>query len=177
MNLTKNKIIYTYTIILAIFIVISMASLIVLYFVNLKKDTIQSGIYINDVNVSGLTKEEAVNQVENYLKEVMSDHIILNYKENEYYVGVEQIEASFNINSAVEYAYQIGRSKNIFKDIKDIIEIYFFNITIDPILNYNEKELEKYIDNIQSNLPDQLEQSSYYIEHNYLYITSGKIVA
>lgn len=177
MNLTKNKIIYTYTIILAIFIVISMASLIVFYFVNLKKNTIQSGVYIKDVNVSGLTKEQAVNQVENYLKEVMSDHIILNYKENEYYVGVEQIEASFNINSAVEYAYQIGKSKNIFKDIKDIIEIYFFNITIDPILNYNEEELEKYIDNIQANLPDQLEQSSYYVENNNLYITSGKIGA
>lgn len=177
MNLTKNKIIYIYTIILAIFIVISMASLIVFYFVNFKKDTIQSGVYIKGVNVSGLTKQDAINQVENYLKEVMSDHIILDYKENEYYVGVEQIEADFNVESAVEYAYQIGRSKNIFKDIKDIFEIYFFNITIDPILNYNEKELEKYIENIQANLPDQLEQSSYYIENNNLYITSGKIGA
>ena len=177
MNLTKNKIIYTYTIILAIFIGISMASLIVFYFVNFRKDTIQSGVYIKEVNVSGLTKEEAKKQVENYLKEVMSDHIILDYNENEYYVGVEQIEADFNVESAVEYAYQIGRSKNIFKDIKDIIGIYFFNITIDPILNYNEKELENYIENIQANLPDQLEQSSYYIENNNLYITSGKVGA
>ena len=177
MNLTKNKIIYTYTIILAIFIGISMASLIVFYFVNFKKDTIQPGVYIKGVNVSGLTKQEAIYKVENYLKEVMSDHIILDYKENEYYVGVEQIEATFNVESAVEYAYKIGRSKNVFKDIKDIIKIYFFNITIDPILNYNEKELEKYIDNIQANLPDQLEQSSYYIENNNLYITSGKIGA
>lgn len=174
MNLTKNKIIYIYTIILAIFIGISIASLIVFYFVNFKKDTIQSGIYIKQVNVSGLTKEQAKEQVENYLKEVMSDHIILEYKENEYYVGVEQIEAYFDVESAVEYAYKIGRSKNILKDVKDIIGIYFFNITIDPILNYNETELEKYINNIEANLPDQLEQSSYYIEDNNLYITSGK---
>ena len=174
MEKNKTRIIYIYATILAIFIGISIASLVVFYFFHYKKDTIQSGIYIKQVNVSGMNKQQAIEQVENYLKEVMSDHIILKYKDNEYYVGVEQIEADFDVESAVEYAYKIGRSKNIFKDIKDILKTHFFNISLDPILNYNEVELDNYMSNIEANLPDQLEQSSYYIENNNLYITSGK---
>ncbi|MGN1298639.1 MAG: VanW family protein [Candidatus Scatovivens sp.] len=174
MNLRKNKLIYIYIIILAIFIGISIASLIVFYYIHLKNNTIQSGIYIKGVNVSGLTKDEAKANVDNYLNEVMNDHIILEYKNNEYFVGIEQINANFNVDSAVEYAYNIGRSKNIFKDVKQIFSVLFTKINIDPVLEYNQVELEKYIENIQANLPDQLEQSSYYTEDNKLIITSGK---
>ena len=169
-----DKLIYIYIIILAIFIGISIASLIVFYSFHLKDDTIQSGIYIKDVNVSGLTKDQAIQTVEEYLKQTMNDHIILDYNGNEYFVGVEQINAKFNVKLAVEYAYNIGRSKNIFKDIGQIISVLFTKINIDPILEYNDVELNKYIEYIEANLPDQLQQSSYYIEGNKLIITSGK---
>lgn len=174
MNFKSKKIIYIYIIILAIFIGISIASLIVFYCTHLKKSTIQSGIYIKGVNVSRLTKDEAKKKVEEYLSQVMNDHIILDYKDNEYLVAVEQIDAKFNVDYAVEYAYNIGRSKNIFRDIKDILAVLFTKVNIDPLLEYNEVELNKYIENIQANLPDQLEQSSYYIDEDNLIITSGK---
>lgn len=174
MNYKNKKLIYIYIIILAIFIGISIASLIVFYYVHLKSDTIQSGVFIKGVNVSGLTKEEATNSVKEYLNNVMTEQIILNYNNNEYLVAVEQINAKFNVEYAVQYAYDIGRSKNIFKDIKDIVLVLFTKINIDPILEYNENELDKYIEHIQVNLPDQLEQSSYYIDNDDLIITSGK---
>lgn len=174
MNYKTKKLIYIYIIILAIFIGISIASLIVFYYAHLNKDTIQAGVFIKGVNVSGLTKEEATNNVKEYLKTAMADQITLNYNDNEFLVAVEQINAKFNVEYAVEYAYNIGRSKNIFKDIKDIVLVLFTKINIDPILEYNETELDKYIEHIQANLPDQLEQSSYYIDDDNLIITSGK---
>lgn len=174
MNYKSKRLIYIYIIILAIFIGISIASLIVFYYMHLKNDTIQSGVFIKGVDVSGLTKEEANNSVRQYLNNTMSDQIILEYNGNEFLVAVEQINAKFNVELAVQYAYNIGRSKNIFVDIKDILLVLFTKINIDPILEYNENELDKYIDYIQANLPDQLEQSSYYIDSDDLIITSGK---
>lgn len=174
MNYRNKKLIYIYIIILAIFIGISIASLIVFYYVHLKNNTIQNGVFIKGVNVSGLTKEEARKNVEEYLSQVMTDQITLNYNNNEFLVAVEQINAKFNVELATEYAYNIGRSKNIFKDIKDIILVLLTKINIDPILEYNEFELNKYIEHIQANLPDQLEQSSYYLDDDKLIITSGK---
>ena len=56
MNLKTKKIIYIYIIILAIFIGISIASLIVFYYRHLNDNTIQTGVYIKGVNVSKLTK-------------------------------------------------------------------------------------------------------------------------
>lgn len=174
MNIRRKKLINIYIIILAIFIGITIASLIVFYHIHIKKDTIQAGIFIKGINVSGLTKNEAKENVEEYLKKVMNDQITLKYNDNEYTVAVEQINAKFNVDLAVEYAYKIGRSKNIFKDVKDILNVMFAKVNIDPILEYNETELNKYIDYIQANLPDQLEQWGYYIEDGDLFITSGK---
>ena len=40
-------------------------------------NTIQSGVYIKGINISGLTKDEATMLVENELKNQMNDHIEL----------------------------------------------------------------------------------------------------
>ena len=42
------------------------------------------------------------------------------------------------------------------------------------VLTYNDEALTRYLENIESNLPNQLEQSSYYIEDGELIITNGK---
>ena len=48
------------------------------------------------------------------------------------------------------------------------------HIDIEPILKYNEQALRDYIVDIEGKLPDQLEQSSYYLEDDdELIITNG----
>ena len=68
----------------------------------------------------------------------------------------------------------LGRSGNLLNDLKDYIMIVLARIDIDPILKFNEEELRSYIENIESMLPDQLEQSSYYVDNDKLIITNGK---
>ena len=41
-----------------------------------------------------------------------------------------------------------------------------FKIDIDPILTYNQEELRDYLETTQARLPDQLEQSSYYVDED-----------
>ncbi len=60
------------------------------------------------------------------------------------------------------------------QDIKDYVAVLMSQINIDPILIYNQKALRDYIETMQAQLPDQLEQSSYYIEDDKLVITNGK---
>ena len=146
-----------------------------LYFYSKIKNNnvIQSGVYIKGINVSNLTKEEAKELVSSELDQIMNDHIVLVYKGIEYYVEIEQIEAKFDIDSSVEYAYNLSRSGNFFEDVPRYISILLTNIDIDLSLMYNDEALTRYISQIEAELPDQLSQPAYYVDEGKLYITNG----
>lgn len=136
-------------------------------------DKIQSGIFIKGINVSGLTKEEAVAVIQQELSNQMNDHIELSYNRNIYYVEIEQIGAKFNIEDSVDYAFNIAKTGTFFENITEYFNVLLTNINIEPKLIYNKEALSEYLQNIESNLPDQLIQPSYYIEDDKLIITNG----
>lgn len=173
----RDNILLIYLILLSIFIGFVIACFLTFYFHVQNSELIQSGVYIKGINISGLTKEEAITLVDSELKKEMNDQVILKYKDNEYFVEVEQIEAKFNIEASVNYAYDIARTGNIINDTKEYINVLMTGFNIEPILEYNDVALTNYIYNIEANLPDQLEQSSYYVEDDKLIITNGKIGA
>ena len=170
----KKKFILIYIILIAVFVGILLASAIGFYTFHKNSDKIQSGVYIKGINISGLTKEEAIKLVEENLDLELNDHIILKYKNYEYYVEIEQFEAKFDVKASVDMAYKIGRSGNIIKDIKDYASVLMSKINVDPVLTYNKEALIFYLETIQAQLPDQLEQSSYYLDDDKVIITNGK---
>ncbi len=177
-KLTRDNTIVIYIIMVAIFLGIIIAAFLSFYFSHKNSDTIQPDVYIKGTNVSGLSKEDAKKLVSEALQGKMNDNVVLNYKNYDFYVEIEQIEAEFDIDASVDFAYQIGRSSNFLQNVKDYISVLFVGIDIDPVLKYNEKDLSDYIDTIQSQLPDQLVQSSYYLEDDdELVITNGKVGA
>lgn len=170
----KKNFILIYLALIAIVIGIFIASAISFYIFHKNDDKIQSGVYIKGINVSGLTKEDATKLVKENLDLELNDHLILKYKNYEYYVEVEQFEAEFDIEASVNLAYNIGRTGNIFQDIKDYVAVLMSKIDVEPVLNYNEEELVSYLEVLEAQLPDQLEQSSYYVDDDKVIITNGK---
>lgn len=174
----KENTILIYVVLVAIFLGIIFASFFVFYNNHVNSSTIQSGVFIKGTNVSGLTKEQAIETISKALEGQMNEHIILKYKNYEYYVAIEQIEAEFDIEASVEFAYNIARNGSLIQNVKDYIAVLMTHIDIDPILKYNNQALQKYIEDIEAKLPDQLEQSSFYLEDDdELVITNGKIGA
>lgn len=161
-------------IVFAILFVIIFAMLTAIAFYNSNSDKIISGIYIKNVNVSGLTKQEAIAKVNNELEKYMEDSLVLVHNEYRTEISLEQLEANFDVESAVNAAYSVGKTKNIFKDGVKILDTMFSNINIDPVLNINENVLRERISGITAELPDTIIQSSYYIDGNNLVITKGK---
>lgn len=170
----KKHFILIYVVLIAVVIGILLASVITFYVCHKNSNKIQAGVSIKGINVSGLTKEEAQKLVSEKLKGELNDHLILKYKNYEYYVEIEQFEAEFDVESSIEMAYQIGRSGKIISDIREYAAVLMSKINIDPVLKYNAEGLKDYIETIQTQLPDQLEQSSYYVDDDKLIITNGK---
>ena len=173
MKKIKDNVLIIYVILIAIFIGILIAGVIAFYVSFQNSETITSGVFIKGVNVSGMTKEEAKNAVNSYLEENMADNLSLKYSNYEYNVATEQIEAKFDVDSAVNYAFNIGRTNNFFGNAKNYLSVLMNKIDIDPILQYNEEALNNYIDFLEISLPDQVKQASYYVEDGELVITTG----
>ena len=159
-----DNIAFVFTILLAIVLGICIAAVSFFYANIQNSNTIQSGIFIKGINVSGLTKEEAVALINNELASQMNDHLELSYKNNTYYVEIEQIGAKFNIEDSVEYAFNIAKTGTFKENIIQYFSVLFTNINIEPKLVYDDDALSEYLYTIEANLPDQLIQPSYYIE-------------
>ena len=112
----KSVTIKVFSILMIIFLVATIIALVTFYFIINNKQTISNGVFIKDIDVSGLTKKEAIEKVQSHLDEIMNETVTLDYNNKQYYVEVEQIEATFDIESAVDTAFSIGRNdtKGIF---------------------------------------------------------------
>ena len=123
----KDNILIIYVILVAIFMGIFIASILVFYYRQQNTNVIQSGIYIKDINVSGLTKEQAIELVNSDLKKQMNDHLELTYKNHNYYVEVEQIEAKFDVEASVNFAFDVAKTGNMMEDISTYISVLMNN--------------------------------------------------
>lgn len=168
-----NNIVLIFTILVAIVFGLFIASTVFFYSNMQNSETIQSGVFIKGVNVSGLTKEEAIKLVEENLKSQMNTHLELVYKNSNYYVEVEQIGAKFDISSSVDFALNIAKTGHFFQDTQEYINVLMANINIEPVLTYNDDALTYYLETLETFLPDQLEQSAYYVDDGQLIITNG----
>ena len=173
MSKIKENVLLIYIVLIAVALGILIAAAIAFYVTFETSETITSGVYIKDVDVSGMTKEEAKTAVSSYLEEQMADHLVFKYSNYEYNVEIEQIEAEFDIDSAVNYAFNIGRTRGFWGNVQEYASVLLNKINIEPVLVYNEEALDDYIDFLEVSLPDQVEQAAYYIEDGNLVITTG----
>lgn len=160
-----------------VLIIVLLIGIVVTFTIKQKKDiTMKNGVSIAGIDVSELTKEEAKEAIERFYQTNPNDYVYLRYKNYDYCVSIEQIGARFDIDTAVEKAYQFGREGNWFQNNLKVLELKKNkNANVEIELTYSDSQLEKALNDISTKLPDQVEQSSYYIEGKTLVITSGTV--
>lgn len=170
---SKNIIsIFTLLLITLILIVLLTFSIFTIY--NVLNTNIVSGVSIKGINVSGLSPSDAKYQLDNYLKDKLPEEIKVIYKDFETTISLSQMDISFDTKTAANSAFQIGREGNLWENNLSILSTKFGNINIEPNITLDKKLLTKNLEDISTQLPDTVMQSSYYIEGNELIITSGK---
>ena len=141
---------------------------------NVLNTNIISGVSIKNFDVSNMSKSDAKYVLDQYLSNVLPEELKLKHGDFEATISLSQIEASFDTKTASNSAYNVGRQGNIFQNNFYVISTLFGKVNIEPNLNINKTQLAKNLEEISSQLPDAVIQSSYYIEDNNLIITSGK---
>ena len=176
-NNYENKSKSDVLIIFGIFTIIFILLLLIIYctftLINTRNENITTGVYIKGVNVSGLSKEQAKQKVSDYINSSIPEEIKLKHNDFETSISTSQLSIFFNVDEAVDIAYQIGKNGNIFQNNLTILQALLLKINIDPGFIIDEEQLKHNLQDISAKLPDKIIESSCYIDGNNLIITKG----
>lgn len=158
------------------FIIIAMFCSTIFALVNINNEKIVNGVTIANIDVSGLTKEEANNKLEEIYQTKKEKEIEIKYQDYETTLNPTIMEVNYETEKAVEEAYLIGKGKNIFINNYEILSTQIKSKNIPVNMTINEEIAKQSIEDIGVNLPGVLIESSYAIEEdeNELIITKGK---
>lgn len=159
---------------LSIFLILILLLSTVFSLININNTKILNGISIYGIDISNLTVDEAKSKVSALMNRYIEQEISATHLDFETKILPEQFNVKFDVASAVNEAYSLGRSSNIFENNYTILSILLKNVNISPSISYDENLLDSIIDGIEEQLPDKVVNSDYYLDGNSLIITSGK---
>jgi len=105
---------------------------------------IHKNIYVRDIDLSNLTKEEAIKKINKVLED--KDYFSLNFNGENYVFSKNDIETDYDVKEVVEKACSIGRDKGIIANIKTKSSLSMGKkVILDYSITYDEKKLDKYL--------------------------------
>lgn len=162
--------------ILIILIIFSLIFSVIFAFINAKSSKIVKGTIIEQIDVSNLTQEEAKEKLDKVYQSKSDKQIYLKYGEYETSITYEALEVEYQISNAIQDAFDIGRTGNLFKDNYDILGTMIKGKNVKLEASIDNDMISQIAQNINNSIEGAIVQPSYYLdrENNKLIITSGK---
>lgn len=142
--------------------------------ININNNNIVSGVKIEGIDVSGLTREEAKLKINIIYEEKKQKDIKLKYEEYETTINPDLLETKYDVESAIEEAISIGKNNNIIVNNYNILWALIGKKDINVNMTINEETAKKTIEDIGKNITGAVVEPDYYIENDKLIITKGK---
>lgn len=159
--------------ILLLLIIVGTLS-VVFGFITSKSDKIIHGVYVDNVEISDMTKSEALKKLNASYSKNMSDDIILNHGEYTKAISPANLDISINFEDSVDTAFNIGRSEdNIFTNNLKVITTFFNKEKISVITSFNDEKFNELVETLNDEIPDKYVKASYRIEDENLIIENG----
>ncbi|MGB7604605.1 MAG: VanW family protein [Lutisporaceae bacterium] len=141
-KLSKGGLIFTVVFLIFAIIVASTVAL-------LSDNIIQPNMSISGIDVSGLTRYEAENRLKNIYEEKISEaFILLKFENKEWKIGYKDLAYSYNIEEAVDKAYSVGHTGDVFKRLVETVNARLKPHSFEVESKYNTEPIYKLIDQI-----------------------------
>lgn len=171
----KKKRNFLIAVLIGILIIILIIFSTIFAFLNINNDKIIKGISIEGVDVSGLSADEAKNKLVEIYNQKKNSEIKVKHGEFETTISPILLEVDYKIDDAVNYANSIGKDSNIFINNYNILLSSIMKKNINVEMTLNEDVAKQNIEDMNSNLPDVVVDSSYSVDGDELTISKGKV--
>jgi vancomycin resistance protein YoaR len=123
--------------------------------------------YVGNVNIGGLTKDEAVLLLEQKIK--IPSEIILAVNKQNIKIDLNEIDLNYNFGETAKKAYLKRYNENPLKNLESIYQKTY----IDPIFSYNRDNLDKLIINLEEKIEQKGKPPEAKIENGQIKIING----
>ena len=141
---------------------------------NLKNTKIIRGVQIGEINVSDMSKEDAKALLDERNAKNQEKQLVLKYGDLENKVTYSSLAVNYQIDEAINNAYNIGRDGNIFENNLDILKTWKDGENIELKATVDTEKLNQVVQNINNTIQGAVVQPSYEVKDDKLIIKSGK---
>lgn len=161
-------------IVVTIFLIILLFNLFIL--INTNKAKILNNTYAGKISLSGLSKEEAIEKLDEYFNNNLNNEVILKYKDFEFTIISTDIGFQINSEAIANRAYNLGREENIIDQNRQVLSSFISKQEISLDYIYDRSKYDEFLDAIHKVLPEELnvKESSYKIDKSNLIIYAGE---
>lgn len=112
---------------------------------------INTNVYVNDIDLSKLTKSQAKKKINDYLDSyryftLINDQRTINVDKNKF-------DVNYKVDDLVDKAFNVGRDKDIISNIKTNLSLRKGNKKVINIkCEYNKEKIDKYIDDLNKDI-------------------------
>ena len=172
---SKTKKFIIFFVIPLIVLIILLAILSTIFaLINMNNTNIIDGVFIQGIDVSNLSVEDAKSKLSSIVNEYISKEITLKYGDFSKTLVPSQFNVNFDVDSAVQTAYSIGRSGNVFENNFAILNALLNSNNIGQNMEYDSELLDALLLELNNELPGRMENSGYFVDGTSLIIDSGK---
>lgn len=133
---------------------------------------VANNIFIEDVNISLMTKDEAISLInERYKPKALS----LTYNGESYELLPEDIDLVYNIEEVVNNAYNYTKTDSYFNNVKRLFQLEKTAQEYTLENSFNESKLSEVIDNIAKNVNIPVKNAKLYISGSSFNVTPSSI--
>ena len=135
-------------VILVIIFMIAQSNVVLAFDLDKK---INKNVYVNNIELSGLTKEEAREKLLYNVKE--NRYFVLSYENKEILIDKNILDVEYEIDNLVKKAYEVGRDEDIISNIKTKVSLMRGNKVVIPLsYKYNMEMVDKLIEDCNKNI-------------------------
>lgn len=150
----------------AVLSLVLLASFGLFVYEKVYEDKIYPGVYLNNINFGGKTKEE-VKEFFTYKNSLIGDtNFVLTSDYGIASISAKEIDYGFDANLSSEQAYSIGRSKNMLSNINLILQAYIQGVHLPTGYTFNREKFEELVDPIAKKIKKDPVNALFKFENN-----------
>lgn len=137
--------------------------------------TIFPGVSVAGIDLSDLTLGQAVVEINSKLTYGRTGQIQFHSEQNRWVYTPEELGFSYNPVDAANQAFEIGRNKGLFANIKEQLQAYRAGINITPGILYDQSKAYAVVQEIARQSDTQLVDPAVSLDQTNIKVTQGQV--
>ncbi|HYM65546.1 MAG TPA: VanW family protein [Candidatus Sulfotelmatobacter sp.] len=132
----------------------------------LYENKIYPGVYVNNINFGGKTKQEVENYFEYKNSLVGNSSFVFTTNQDIATISAKEIGFGFDNKLSSDQAYDIGRSNSLLSNLNLILQAYLFGVYLPPSYSYNQNKLTEFLKPLSQNIEKKPVDAIFKFENN-----------